>query len=141
MLTDLLDGRVVINLQYVKNAISAKCNKMRCQQMFFYAVSLHNLRLRKDFLNKIKTPRPSQVVQWLRLCAPNAKSLGSTSGQRTRSHMSQLKNPTCLNEDPVCHNKDPTQPIKKRIDKSATIKDFLFKIKQGLAGNLLDNPK
>ena len=74
----------------------------------FYDISLHNLRLRKDFLNEIKTRGPSLVVQGLRLCAPNAESLGSTSGQRTRSHMSQLKNPTCLNEDPVCHNKDPT---------------------------------
>jgi len=62
----------------------------------FYDICLHNLRLRKDFLNEIKTLGPSLVV------------LGSTSGQRTRSHMSQLKNPTRLNEDPVYHNKDPT---------------------------------
>ena len=38
------------------------------------------------------------VVHWLRLCIPNAGSLGSTPGQGTRSHMPQLK-------DSVRHNK------------------------------------
>ena len=104
--TDLLDGRVAINLQYVKNAVTGKSNKMRCASKCFYDISLHNLRLRKDFLNKIKTLGPSRVVQWLRIYTPNAEGLGSPSGQRSRSHMSQLKIPTCLSEDPVCHNKD-----------------------------------
>ena len=31
------------------------------------------------------------VVQWLRLHAPNAESLGSIPGQGTRSHMLQLR--------------------------------------------------
>ena len=31
------------------------------------------------------------VVQWLRLCAPNAGGPGSTPGQGTGSHMVQLK--------------------------------------------------
>ena len=31
------------------------------------------------------------VVQWLRLGAPNARSLGSIPGQGARSHMPQLK--------------------------------------------------
>ena len=31
------------------------------------------------------------VVQWLRLCAPSARSLGSIPGQGTRSHMMQLR--------------------------------------------------
>ena len=31
------------------------------------------------------------VVQWLRLCAPNAGSPGSTPGQGTRSHMLRLR--------------------------------------------------
>ena len=31
------------------------------------------------------------VVQWLRLCTPNARGLGSIPGQGTRSHMPQLK--------------------------------------------------
>ena len=29
----------------------------------------------------------SLVVQWVRLCVPNAGGLGSTPGQGTRSHM------------------------------------------------------
>ena len=33
----------------------------------------------------------SLVVQWLRLCAPNAGGLGSIPGQGTRSHMPQLR--------------------------------------------------
>ena len=33
----------------------------------------------------------SLVVQWLRLCTPNAGGLGSIPGQGTRSHMAQLK--------------------------------------------------
>ena len=31
------------------------------------------------------------MVQWLRLCAPNAGGQGSIPGQGTRSHVSQLK--------------------------------------------------
>ena len=33
----------------------------------------------------------SLVVQWLRLCAPNAGGLGSIPGQGARSHMQQLR--------------------------------------------------
>ena len=33
----------------------------------------------------------SLVVQWLRLCAPNAGGPGSIPGQGTRSHMPQLR--------------------------------------------------
>ena len=33
----------------------------------------------------------SLVVQWLRLCIPNAGSLGSIPGQGTRAHMPQLR--------------------------------------------------
>ncbi|TEA28986.1 hypothetical protein DBR06_SOUSAS11410026, partial [Sousa chinensis] len=33
----------------------------------------------------------SLVVQWLRLCTPNAGGLGSISGRGTRSHMPQLR--------------------------------------------------
>ncbi|TEA33121.1 hypothetical protein DBR06_SOUSAS24310008, partial [Sousa chinensis] len=35
----------------------------------------------------------SLVVQWLRLCAPNAGGPGSIPGQGTRSRMLQLKAP------------------------------------------------
>ena len=33
----------------------------------------------------------SLVVQWLRLCAPNAGGLGLIPGQGARSHMQQLR--------------------------------------------------
>ena len=35
----------------------------------------------------------SLVVQWLRLCAPNAWGLGLIPGQGTRPHMLQLRIP------------------------------------------------
>ena len=41
----------------------------------------------------------SLVVQWLRLCIHNAGGPGSSPGQGNRSHMLQLKNPVCCNED------------------------------------------
>ncbi|TEA37724.1 hypothetical protein DBR06_SOUSAS9210046, partial [Sousa chinensis] len=31
------------------------------------------------------------MVQWLRLCAPSGRGLGSIPGQGTRSHMLQLR--------------------------------------------------
>ncbi|TEA34510.1 hypothetical protein DBR06_SOUSAS10710064, partial [Sousa chinensis] len=33
----------------------------------------------------------SLIVQWLRLCSPNAGGLGSIPGQGTGSHMPQLR--------------------------------------------------
>ena len=46
------------------------------------------------------------VVQWLRLCTPNAGGLGSIPGQGTRSHMAQLKTPHAAlkTEGHVCNN-------------------------------------
>ena len=40
---------------------------------------------------KIANNGTSLVVQWLRLCAPNAGALGSIPGQGARSHMQQLR--------------------------------------------------
>ena len=44
---------------------------------------------KKETKTKTK-PRTSPVVQWLRLCPPNAGGLGSITGKGTRSHMPQL---------------------------------------------------
>ena len=48
--------------------------------------------------------RPNAVtfllVQWLRLCAPNAGGLGSSPGRGTRFHRLQLK------RDPISHNEE-----------------------------------
>ena len=46
------------------------------------------------------------VVQWLRLCAPNAGGLGSIPGQGPRFHRLQLKvhMPKLERKDPTCHN-------------------------------------
>ena len=55
----------------------------------------------------------SLVVQWLRLCAPNAGDSGSIPGQETRSQMLQLKI-VCATTNTQCSqmnknkNKKPT---------------------------------
>jgi len=53
------------------------------------------------------------VVQWLRLCAPNARGSGLIPGQETRSHMlklrvfmPQLKILHAATEDPRCCSED-----------------------------------
>ena len=46
----------------------------------------HVNKFNKDFKNGT-----SLVVQWLRLCAPNAGGLGSILGQGTKFHMLQLR--------------------------------------------------
>ena len=43
----------------------------------------------------------SLVVQWLRLCAPNAGGPGSIPGQGTRSHKQQLRRSHMLQLRPV----------------------------------------
>ena len=47
--------------------------------------------LEKNIIKKWKCKDLSWLVQWLRLCVPNAGSLGSVPGQGTRSHRSQLR--------------------------------------------------
>ena len=44
------------------------------------------------------------VVQWLRLCTPNAGGLGLIPSQGTRSHMPQLRIRTLQLKDPASHN-------------------------------------
>ena len=39
------------------------------------------------------------MVQWLRLCVPNAEGLGSIPGQGTRSHMTQLR--VCMSQPKI----------------------------------------
>ena len=47
--------------------------------------------MRNVVFTKYKTWGTSLVVQWLRLCAPNAGAVGLIPGQGTRSHMLQLR--------------------------------------------------
>ena len=52
-----------------------------------------------------KICRDSLVVQWLRLCAPNAGSLGSIPSQGTRPHMhATTKSSNAATKDPACWN-------------------------------------
>ena len=44
-------------------------------------------------------------VQWLRLCAPNARGLGSIPGQGTRFHMNATtKSSHAATKEPASHN-------------------------------------
>ena len=51
----------------------------------------------------------SLLGQWLRPCAPNAGGTGSVLGQRTGSHMPQLKGPEHTTKiiGLVCPSEDP----------------------------------
>ncbi|TEA35753.1 hypothetical protein DBR06_SOUSAS1110111, partial [Sousa chinensis] len=51
----------------------------------------------------------SLVVQWLRQHAPNAGGPGLIPGQRSRSHMPQIRVCVPQLKDPTCFNKDPTR--------------------------------
>ena len=46
----------------------------------------------------------SLVVEWVRLCAPNAGGPGSIPGQGTRSCRHAAPKSTCHNQDPMCCN-------------------------------------
>ena len=54
------------------------------------------------------------MVQWLRLHAPNAGGLDLIPGQRTRSHMPQLKSSHATAKDPAHGNEDPHATTKTR---------------------------
>ena len=77
-----------------------------------FSLSLHSGGVgRRHF--KSEQIGTSLVVQWLRLCAPNAGDPGSIPGQGTRSHMlqlrvcmPQLKTPYAETKDSICHNED-----------------------------------
>ena len=65
------------------------------------------------FLIEIQKRGTSLVVQWLRLCVPNAGGPGLIPAQGTRSHMLQLrvsmlqlKIPHAASKDATCHNED-----------------------------------
>ena len=65
-------------------------------------------KLKGVFLEKVKAIKAtSLVVQWLRLCTPNAVDLGSIPGWGARSN--SLDAATKI-EEPMCHNQDPEQP-------------------------------
>ena len=59
----------------------------------FEKTLIHGLKKKK------KLSGTSLLVQWLRLCSPNAEGPGSYPGQGTRSHILQLKDPACHCED------------------------------------------
>ena len=52
------------------------------------------------------------VVQWLRLCTPNAGGLGWIPGQRTRSRMPPLKMPRTTRKITCATTKTRTSQIK-----------------------------
>ena len=54
-----------------------------CRQTL-YCLSHQGIYINRDLKDIL-------VVQWLRLCTPNAGGMGLIPGQRTRSHMPQLK--------------------------------------------------
>ena len=53
------------------------------------------------------------VVQWLRLCAPNAGVPGLILGQGTRSDVPATKSLHASTQDPTCRNQDLVQANKR----------------------------
>ena len=51
----------------------------------------HSFYTNPIYLSSKMYPRTSRVVQWLRLCAPNAGGPGSIPDQRTRPYMPQQR--------------------------------------------------
>ena len=74
--------------------ILSDSNSKNCRLFHFYMTSTLYL-----FSFKNSERGTSLVVQWLRLCTHNAEGPCSIPGQGTRSHMPQLKNPVCCDED------------------------------------------
>ena len=63
-----------------------------CNQSNWQKINLQNIQAAHVAQSKKKKwTGTSLVVQWVRLQAPGAKGLGFIPGQRTRSHMLQLK--------------------------------------------------
>ena len=57
------------------------------------------------------------VVQWPRLCAPNAGGPGSSPGQGARSHKLKLRVCMLQLKIPTCHNKDQrSRVLQLRLD-------------------------
>ena len=54
------------------------------------------MQVGKIFIKKYSRVGTSLVVQWLRLCAPDAGSLGLIPGWGTAFHMLQLKDPHAI---------------------------------------------
>ena len=76
-------------------------NSLHCQgEGHNYQLILHLGKLRMYIVST------SVVVQWLRLCAPNAKGPGSIPGQGTRFHMPQMESLHGATEGRTCHSDD-----------------------------------
>ena len=65
------------------------------------------------------------MVQWLRLYPPNAGGLGIVPGQGTRSHMPQLKDPSCLKK--ILHVTTQTHSVQPNKYICRYFKCLLFK--------------
>ena len=86
-------------------ALSALYGRYFCSLHLEQRRKLRHTEIKKhSYLKKKKKGGTSLVVQWLRLCAPNAGGLGSIPGQGTRSCRSQLKILHATTKVPTCHN-------------------------------------
>ena len=70
------------------------------------------------------------MVQWLRLCAPNAVGLGSIPGQGTRSHMHATTKILCA------ATKTQRSQINKNIKKKCFLRCFAASVYVILVGYL-----
>ena len=83
----LLHPTAHVGGQHPASELEALCVSLR---FHIYMKGMQTLSLPHS-PNKIKRPRTSLVVQWLRLHSPNERGLGSILGQGARSHVVQLR--------------------------------------------------
>ena len=90
-----------------------------------FSLSLHSGGVgRRHF--KSEQIGTSLVVQWLRLCAPNAGGLVSIPGQGTRSHLQQLRVHMPQLKTLHAATKTPVQPNKKTKIKKMNLNESVY---------------
>ena len=93
-------------LDYCRNSPNWSCHRVFLPLPFNVPSSNPGRSQMSSFYPNTKVCEvTSLVVQWLRRSTPNAGGPGSIPSQGTRSHMPQLKDPTCCKEDPCRINK------------------------------------
>ena len=104
--------------------------RLHCRGSVLCSGIVHSPRLYNSvsvpvYLFKIIFLGSSLLVQWLRLYPPNAGGLGIVPGQGTRSHMPQLKDPSCLKK--ILHVTTQTHSVQPNKYICRYFKCLLFK--------------
>ena len=85
-------AEVLARVSKLKKAAMFPVEKLPVLDKLYSGMSYSSLGMTSVLMNrKYMYLGASLVVLWLRLCIPNVESTGLIPGQRSRSHISQLK--------------------------------------------------